>query len=74
MENPMKPITDIHKDRFVRSLAGALIVVFLIVQKAFGVDLTLFIYFIGLNLFQYGITGWCPFATYFMKIGWLQNH
>lgn len=62
-----------QKDRFVRSLAGALLIILLITHKAFGIDTSIFIYLIGFNLFQYGITGWCPFATYFKKIGWLQN-
>lgn len=70
----MKTTSEIQKDRFVRSLAGALLVIFLVLQNAFKVDLSPLIYFIGINLFQYGITGWCPFAAYFKKIGWLQNY
>lgn len=70
----MKTSIKTQKDRFVRSLAGALLIIFLIAHKAFGIDTSILIFFIGFNLFQYGITGWCPFASYFKKIGWLQNH
>lgn len=62
-----------HKDQVVRAIAGTLIIVFLVIQKALIVDMSICICCVGINLFQYGITGWCPFATYFLKIGWMQN-
>lgn len=70
----MKNKEDIYKDRAVRSLAGGMIIVLLILEKVCSIDLSVCIYGVGINLFQYGITGWCPFATYFTKIGWMQSH
>lgn len=69
----MRVANKTYKDRIVRALAGLVIVVLLVLQKLLLVDLTLVICIVGLNLFQYGFTGWCPFAMYFKKIGWLQN-
>lgn len=68
----MKNNTTVSKDRFVRATAGFMIVAFLLSQMLFKVDLSFFILGVGLNLFQYGITGYCPVASYFEKIGWLQ--
>jgi hypothetical protein len=69
----MKILNKTYKDRVVRSLAGSVIVFLLILQKLLLVDLTVVIFIVGLNLFQYGLTGWCPFALYFTKIGWLRG-
>ena len=69
----MNQLSRTNKDRAVRSIAGALIIFLLAVQKAFLLDMSIFICCVGINLFQYGLTGWCPFATYFTKIGWMQN-
>ena len=69
----MKTKDEIYKDKIVRSLAGGLIIFLLILQKVCSIDLSVCIYCVGINLFQYGITGWCPFATYFTKIGWMQS-
>ena len=70
----MKKSTTEFKDRAVRSIAGLLIILLLVVQITFVIDMSFLICCIGINLFQYGITGWCPFASYFTKIGWMQNH
>jgi hypothetical protein len=69
----MKPNNTHTKDRFVRAIAGFMVIVLLLLQKLLLVDLTIIIFCVGLNLFQYGISGWCPFAAYFKKIGWLEN-
>lgn len=61
------------KDRMVRSMSGLLILLALIIQKISGFDSTWFILLIGFNLFQYGLSGYCPVANYFSKIGWLQK-
>ncbi len=68
----MKPKITMYKDRSVRALAGFFIVLVLILQKIFSIDLSVLIMALALNLFQYGISGWCPFCFYFKKIGWLQ--
>ena len=62
------------KDRMVRAMAGFLIIAMLLVQKLFNFDLSVFILGVGLNLLQFGFTGYCPVASYFEKIGWLQNN
>ena len=69
----MKTSNSMNKDRSVRAMAGFLILVLLMLQKAFSIDLSLMILGVGINLFQFGITGWCPIAAYFAKIGWLQR-
>lgn len=61
------------KDRTVRALAGLLFVLCLVIQKSTGVDLTIVMLGVAINLLQFGITGYCPVQSYFKKIGWLQN-
>ena len=70
----MKASNLMNKDRSVRAMAGFLIVVLLLLQKVFLFDLSIVILGVGINLLQYGITGWCPIASYFEKIGWLQRN
>lgn len=69
----MKTSRAVKKDKLVRALAGISLIIVLVVQKYYQIDLTIIIFCIGLNLFQYGFTGWCPISHYFSKIGWLQN-
>lgn len=67
-------IANFNKEKVARSLAGFSIVILLIIQELIDVDLTILFYAIGLNLFQYGITGWCPIAFYFKRIGWIKDY
>ena len=70
----MKFISQNKKDRTVRAMAGVMIIALLILQKIFAVDLSVLLFGVAFNLFQFGITGYCPIASYFTKIGWLQNN
>jgi len=70
----MKPSTKTTKDRTVRAMAGFIIISLLVLQKVLNLDLSVLIMATAINLFQFGITGWCPVANYFTKIGWLQNN
>lgn len=70
----MKNTSKASKDRIVRAMAGFMIISMLLVQKLCNIDLSVFILGVGINLFQFGITGYCPVASYFEKIGWLQNN
>ena len=70
----MKLMNHTSKDRTVRALAGFFIVVLVLLQKLFYLDLSVIILAVALNLFQYGLTGWCPFGAYFQKIGWLRSN
>ena len=70
----MKYTSKASKDRIVRAMAGFMIIAMLLIQKLFSLDLSVFILGVGINLFQFGITGYCPVASYFEKIGWLQNN
>jgi len=70
----MKPTTKATKDRTVRAMAGFIIISLLVLQKVLSLDLSVLIMATAINLFQFGITGWCPVANYFTKIGWLQNN
>ena len=70
----MKQSTKASKDRMVRAMAGFMVIAMLLIQMLFKIDLSVFILGVGINLFQFGITGYCPVAAYFEKIGWLQNN
>ena len=63
-----------YKDKIARGLGGALIVSLLMIQQMGSIDLTYAVFFMGIHLCQYGLTGWCPFCNFFLKIGWLKNY
>jgi len=56
-------------NRFLRMIAGALV----LVSLAFGYWVSpwwlLLTAFVGLNLFQSGFTDWCPMMTILRKLG-----
>ncbi len=56
-------------ERSLRLLAGA----FVLISLALGYWVSpwwfLFTAFVGLNLFQSGLTNWCPAMTIFRKLG-----
>lgn len=56
-------------DRSLRLIAGA----FVLASLALGYWWTpywfLFTAFVGLNLFQSGLTNWCPMMTFLRKLG-----
>lgn len=70
----MKISSQTTKDRTVRAMAGFSIISLLVLQKILNIDFSVLIMAAAINLFQFGITGWCPVANYFTKIGWLRNN
>lgn len=61
------------KDQIARGLAGFLVLFVLFIQLIFQLDFWWFFLGVGLNSFQYSLTGYCPFVLFFLKIGWLEN-
>ncbi len=56
-------------DRYLRLIAGALIVLSLVLAQYSDVRWLYFTAFIGLNLFQSAFTNWCPMMTFLKKLG-----
>ena len=61
-------------DRWVRLFAGAFVLISLalgVPQSPFFVNANWlwFTVFVGANLFQSGITGWCPLEKILLKLG-----
>jgi len=56
-------------ERMLRLIAGC----FILLSLALGYYLSpywyLFTAFVGLNLFQSGLTNWCPMMTFLRKLG-----
>ena len=66
-------------ERYIRSMAG----LFVLLSLALGLDISpifvskwflAFTAFVGLNLFQSGITGFCPPTLLLRKLGWVDGH
>ena len=70
----MSRINTYYKDKIARGLGGAFMVILLILQQVQTIDLTFVLFFMSVNLCQFGLTGWCPFCSFFKKIGWLKNY
>jgi hypothetical protein len=56
-------------DRYLRMIAGALIVVSLGLSQYVDPRWMYFTVFIGLNLFQSAFSNWCPMMTILKKLG-----
>ncbi len=56
-------------DRIVRGLAGAMILISLLLSIVHSPHWLWFTAFVGANLFQSSITGFCPLAIILNKIG-----
>jgi hypothetical protein len=56
-------------DRYLRLIAGALVVISLALGLYVNPYWFLFTAFIGLNLFQSAFTNWCPMMTFLRKLG-----
>ena len=56
-------------ERSLRLLAGALVLLSLALGYWISPWWFLFTAFVGLNLFQSGLTNWCPAMTIFRKLG-----
>ena len=56
-------------DKAVTSFAGIMVLLSLALSQAFSLHWLLLTAFVGLNLLQAGITGVCPAAMIFKKLG-----
>jgi hypothetical protein len=56
-------------ERYLRLIAGFIVLLSLALGYLINPWWYLFTAFVGLNLFQSGITNWCPMMTFLRKIG-----
>ena len=56
-------------DRYLHVIAGAFVVVSLALGYSVSPYFYLFTAFVGLNLFQSGLTNWCLMSTILRKLG-----
>ena len=56
-------------DRILRLVAGAFVLVSLILAKTVSENWLCFTAFVGLNLFQSAFTNWCPLISILKKAG-----
>jgi hypothetical protein len=56
-------------ERFLRGIAGFLVVVSILLAHYHSLYWLLFTGFVGLNLFQSAFTDWCPMMTFLKKLG-----
>ena len=60
-------------DRFLRMIAGAIVVMTTALGYWVSPYWYLFTAFVGLNLFQSAFTNWCPMMTILRKLGVREN-
>jgi hypothetical protein len=58
-----------HVEKLLRLIAGAFILISLALGYLVSGWFYLFTAFVGLNLFQSGISGWCPMMTILRRAG-----
>ena len=56
-------------ERYLRLIAGAFVMLSVVLGYWVSPYWYLFTAFVGLNLFQSGITDWCPMMTFLRKLG-----
>jgi len=56
-------------EKALRLMAGSIILLTLLLSRYHSPYWLWFTAFVGLNLFQSGITNWCPAMTIFKKMG-----
>jgi hypothetical protein len=56
-------------DRLLRIIAGAFILLSLLLAVTVNLNWLWFTAFVGLNLLQSGFTNWCPMITVLEKLG-----
>lgn len=56
-------------DRLLRIIAGAFILLSLLLAVKVNLNWLWFTAFVGLNLFQSGFSNWCPMITLLDKLG-----
>ena len=60
-------------DRFLRMIAGAIVVLTIALGYWVSPYWYLFTAFVGLNLFQSAFTDWCPMMSILRKLGVREN-
>ncbi|MFQ5465378.1 MAG: DUF2892 domain-containing protein [Thermodesulfobacteriota bacterium] len=55
-------------ERYLRLIAGTFVIASLVLSRVHSEYWLLFTAFVGLNLFQSGITNWCPMMNI---LGWI---
>lgn len=63
-----------NADSFIRLLAGSMILLSVALVYFVSPWWLLFTAFIGANLFQSALTGFCPPTLVLRKLGWLDEH
>jgi hypothetical protein len=58
-----------YVDRVLRIIAGAFILMSVLLAVAVNLNWLWFTAFVGLNLLQSGFTNWCPMITVLEKLG-----
>jgi hypothetical protein len=56
-------------DRWLRAVAGAFILISVVLAIAVNSNWLFFTAFVGLNLLQSAFSGWCPMITFLRKLG-----
>jgi hypothetical protein len=56
-------------DRLLRIIAGAFILLSVVLAVKININWLWFTAFVGLNLFQSGFTNWCPMMAILEKLG-----
>lgn len=56
-------------ERWLRLIAGAFVMGSLLLAQVHSAYWLLFTAFVGLNLFQSGLTNWCPMMTLLRRLG-----
>ena len=56
-------------ERTLRLIAGAFVMLSVLLGIYVNVNFLWFTLFVGLNLFQSGLTNWCPMMTFLRKAG-----
>jgi hypothetical protein len=61
-------------ERWIRLIAGTFILVSLLLSQVHSQYWLLFTTFVGLNLFQSSLTGWCLMEDILRKLGVKEQH
>ena len=66
---PVSKVAEMNLDKAVVSFAGIMVLLSLALAQLFSPYWLLLTAFVGLNMLQAGITGFCPAAMIFKKLG-----
>ncbi len=61
-------------ERWIRLIAGTFILISLLLSQVYSPYWLLFTAFVGLNLFQSSLTGWCLMEDILRKLGVKEQH